>query len=78
MKPDAIARRQRAFGGIAARSPWPSSCFIRRVLAEPQRRGLRVRYATVADLIDQFYRGLADNTVGKRTASPIDSSYTIN
>jgi hypothetical protein len=39
---------------------------------------LRVGYATVADLIDQFYRGLADNTVGKRTAWPIDSSYTIN
>jgi DNA replication protein DnaC len=27
--------------------------------------GLRVRYATAADLIEQLYRGLADNTVGR-------------
>src|SRR5437773_235769 len=27
--------------------------------------GLRVRYATAADLIEQLYRGLADNTVSR-------------
>jgi DNA replication protein DnaC len=27
--------------------------------------GLRVRYTTAADLIEQLYRGLADNTVGR-------------
>jgi DNA replication protein DnaC len=31
--------------------------------------GLRVRYATAADLIEQLYRGLADNTVGRIIAS---------
>jgi DNA replication protein DnaC len=28
-------------------------------------QGLRVRYATAADLIEQLYRGLADNTVSR-------------
>ena len=28
-------------------------------------RGLRVRYATAADLLETLYRGLADNSVGK-------------
>jgi len=31
--------------------------------------GLRVRYATAADLVEQLYRGLADNTVGRSIAS---------
>jgi DNA replication protein DnaC len=32
-------------------------------------RGLRVRYATAADLVEQLYRGLADNTVSRTIAS---------
>jgi DNA replication protein DnaC len=31
--------------------------------------GLRVRYASAADLIEQLYRGLADNTVGRSIAA---------
>ena len=32
-------------------------------------QGLRVRYGTAADLIEQLYRGLADNTVSRIIAS---------